>query len=101
MPEKTITKAAGYREGTLRPSRGSARGAGGDERQDRVQGGGQLVDRRGERAEAATRVEQVRDRAEQVAEQVPVAGHGVDAHVDEIRPHDEAEQVEGDRLQLQ
>src|SRR5215208_5704187 len=104
MPEKMTTPAAGYREGTLRPRGGLASRYGGGsrtgarrhERQERVQRGGELVDRAGQLADSARRVEQVRHGAEQVAEQVARAWHGVDAHLDLVRPHDEAEQVQVD-----
>src|SRR4051812_40881816 len=105
MPEKTITKAPAYRGGVL-PPRWAAMllGRTGDEGQQRVQCRGEVVDRRGERSDSSAGIEQVRDRAQQVAEQATVREHAwdrVDAHVDQARPNREAEQIETDRLQRQ
>src|SRR3954468_10347627 len=104
MPEKTITTAAGCRAAPCGRCASACCGGGrprvrGDEREQRVQRGGQVVDRRRERAEAPTRIEQVRERAEQVAEQTAareLARGRIDAHVDQARPHPEAEEIERD-----
>src|SRR5215203_4496478 len=101
------TPAAGYREGTLRPRGGLASRYGGGgrtgarrhERQERVQRGGEVVDGARELAEGTRRVEQVRHGAQQVAEQVAGTRDGVDADLDLVGPHDEAEQVQVDRAE--
>src|SRR3954451_13291179 len=102
MPEKITTTAAGYREGTLRPrgvlppcdGGGGRAGARRHERQERVQRGGEGVERAGQLTEGTRRVEQVGDGAQQVAEQVAGTRDGVDAHVDLVRADHEAEQVQ-------
>src|SRR5215216_1634956 len=112
MPEKMTTPAAGYREGTLRPcgrlaSRDRGGGGGGarrQEREDRVQRRGDLVEAVGEVAELAEQavlVEDAGQRAQQVAEQVAGARDRGDVEVNLVELDPEPEQVEVQRAERQ
>src|SRR5215217_7143940 len=112
MPEKMTTPAAGYREGTLRPrgqlaARDRGGGGGGarrQEREDRVQRRGDLVEAVGEIAELAEQavlVEDAGERAQQVAEQVAGARDGGDVELDLVELDAEAEQVQVQRAERQ
>src|SRR4051812_1485397 len=72
-----------------------------DERENGVEDRGELGERRAEQAAAAGRVEDSGDPAQQVAEQVAGALDGVDAELDLVRTHDEAEQVQVDRAEVE
>src|SRR4051794_957713 len=89
MPEKMTTLGGQGSEVPDRPACSNPLPA--EEREDRGEQRRDLVQRR------LARVDQVDDRAQQVAEQVARPGDRRDVEVDLVRRDDEAEQVEVDR----